>query len=218
MVLLAGSWCTPLPVLFAEGDDSVHTSEDSAWQLRFDGETGTVTLTSGDSAICGKPDVSGMRIRWQNGAVWTRVEKEFGLEQPDLLSDRQVETVVDRINDAVNVWGLSESMERSLIEPPVRQVNGLLRESLRGVMMEDWQLALEALLDETKTPDSKISTVQEVLGRQLRDPLVQVLNGQINLPIIGENLEEQLFTTVVDKVLDTIVSQSVLGMEATGFV
>mmetsp|Transcript_98440 Transcript_98440/g.317362 ORF Transcript_98440/g.317362 Transcript_98440/m.317362 type:complete len:221 (-) Transcript_98440:102-764(-) len=220
MAVLCGSWSTPLPVCFSEGEDGVLTSEAGDMQLQFDKETAAVTLTIGDTAVSGKLDKSFSRIRWQGGAVWAKdtSSKEFGMPQSDLLSEAQVNTVIDRINESVNIWVLTESMERALIEPPVRQVNGLLKESLRAFMLEDWAAAIEALLDESLPPDGKISTLSAVMGRQLREPLVEALNGRIDLPVIGEGMEEQLLNTVVDKVLDSIVTASVQGLEETGFV
>lgn len=184
-----------------------------------------VTLTSGDMEVSGKPDISFTRIIWENGAVWTRsmpsVRKEFRYEeskQVNLLSDGQVDVIIDRINKNVDVWFLSEAMEREVIKRPVVEVNGMLKECLRSFMQEDWVLAIEVILDETLPTEAKTSTLQAVIDRQLRDPLVVALNGKINLPLIGESAEQRILLEIVGRILDSIVSRSVLGMEATGFV
>uniref|UniRef100_A0A6T9AF71 Uncharacterized protein n=1 Tax=Alexandrium catenella TaxID=2925 RepID=A0A6T9AF71_ALECA len=218
MAVLAGCWSTPLAMIFNEDDEGC-TSENGDIRLRLDQETLSVTLMSGDQEVTGKLINAGTRIRWMNGATWSKpVEREVTLEQPDLLSDRQLDGIIDRINESFNVIFLSESMERSLIEGPVKQVNGMLKECLGSIMVEDWKLALETLLDETKASEGKIAIVQDVLGRQLRDPLTEALNGKINFPLLTEGMEEKMLRTVVDKVLDRMVAAAVLGMEETGFV
>mmetsp|Transcript_16722 Transcript_16722/g.47586 ORF Transcript_16722/g.47586 Transcript_16722/m.47586 type:complete len:218 (+) Transcript_16722:59-712(+) len=215
-----GIWKTPFSVSFVEGEDGVCSTEDGGMQMAFDKESNSVTLTQGDESIVGRPGVDLRRIRWENGSVWTKddSEREMVFEQPDLLSDHQLSTVIDRVNEGINLWGFSEECERSIIEPPARQVNGFLRESLQSFMAEAWVKVVSVLLDETLPPGEKTSVVQGIIREQLQDPLVVALNGRIDIPILTEGVEARLLELMVSKVLDSIVAMSVLGMEKSGFV
>merc|ERR1712216_18274 len=117
------------------------------------------------------------RIVWSNGAAWSKDEsaKDMVFEQPNLLSDHQVDVIVDRVNGAIDIWLLSEDFERSLIEPPVKQTNEQLRECMESFTSVPWVNALKILLDESKSPDSKAAEVQEILNAEIREPLVAAL-------------------------------------------
>lgn len=203
------------------GEGGAYEIEDGAMQLTCDEGTRELTLSVGEASFTGKANAKLTRIRWSSGAVWTREEprdRDLVFEQPDLLSERQVGCVVDRVNGAIDIWLLSEDHERALIEPPVQQANAVLKDSLRAVMTEDWSKAVEVLLDETKSPDAKTQEMQDIIGRCLREPLIEQLNGRIDVPMFSEAMEEKLFRLIVEKLLDEIVDLCVLGMEKTGFV
>jgi len=165
-------------------------------------------------------DIGFTVVKWANGAKWSKnaAAKDFAFEQPDLLSQSQVDIVIDRINESVNIWGLSESVERNIIEAPVTLVNGKLKEALASFMVEDWHQSIQVLLDETAAPDAKRDKLKDIFDRQLREPLAQALNGVIDIPMIGEGMEDKLFHMIVDKVLATVISTAVLSLEKTDMV
>merc|ERR1719414_1589225 len=125
--------------------------------MTLDPETMKVTLRRGDDELEGAPDVGFQVLKWANGAKWSRQsgEKKIAFEQPNLLSATQMDIVIDRINEGVNIWGLSENVERHLIEPPALQVNEKLKETLSAIMHEDWAHAIEVLLNDTASVTAK---------------------------------------------------------------
>jgi hypothetical protein len=217
---LSGVWASPLPVALTGGEDGVFQSEAGDLELSLEQGTRAVTLTAGDVSVSGKANPAFTRIQWSNGSAWTKqsTDRDFAFEQPNLLSDRQVSCVVDRINETVDLWLLSEATERSIIEPPVRKTNEVLKESLQAFMAEDWVTAIATLLDDNKAPEAKTAEIQDIIAKNIRQPLIEQLNGRIDVPVLSEGMEEKLLGVIVEKVLDQIVELSVVGMEQTGFV
>lgn len=223
---LAGAWETPFVVDFVVGDEGVVTSEDGDMTLEYDMETRAVTLRKGGGEVMGQTDVGFTIIKWANGARWSKaveVSREMGFEgQEHLLSDKQVDAVIDHINEQIDIWGLSEKYERKLIERPVKAVNKHLNEVLATFMLEDWHNAIRHLLDETTPVDAKHGQLKDIFNRQLREPLAQGLNDKIDLiPGHGgltKELEDKLFHKIVDRILEVMVSTTVLRLEKTNFV
>merc|ERR1712129_114181 len=104
--------------------------------------------------------------------------------QKHLLSRAQVNVVVQHINDKIDIWGLSEEVERRLIKQPVKKVNRHMKECLRSIMNEDWSEVVEALLDESMLMDDKTTALRGVFKRQLRDPLAAALADKMDIPIM----------------------------------
>merc|ERR1712137_1514065 len=127
-------------------------------------ETRQVTLKKGEETLTGMPDVGFSVIKWENGSKWSKqvAGKDVELEQPSLLSERQKNIVIDRINASMDIWGLSESVERSIIETPVTMVNDKLKECLISFMLEDWKTAIAILLNDTLGPDQKKEELQGI--------------------------------------------------------
>lgn len=131
------------------------------------------------------------------------------MTQPNLLSDEVIKEVVDQVDEAVDVplvWG---NWERTLIEFPVNQCNEHLAGVLGEVMSPDWVRLVQVLLDASKAPEDKTPEVQEIIGKQVLEPLVAYVNGKIDIPMVPEDVEGKLFDAMLDKVIDAIVAQAV---------
>jgi len=216
---LDGTWATPVPIEFQMGLGDVFLSEDGDTSMTFDQESRQVTLTKGDFSVNGTLGVNGFLIKWENGSKWSRMDedKDITYEQPDLFSEAQTAKIVDRINEKINIWGISEETERGLIEVPVNMVNSQLKDCLRSFMTEDWGMAMEVLLDDTKPAQAKQDILEEIFDRQLKQPLADALNGKFDIPLMGEDTEDKIFQLIVDKVLESMISIAVLSMEKTDY-
>merc|ERR1719188_1125599 len=108
--------------------------------IEVDQDTRRVTLTTGSGEWFGRLSFDSKRICWGSGAVWAKTDsdKDFASEQPNLLSDQQLEVVVDRVNQAVDIWGLPEAAERQIFERPAQLANENLKDAMRSFMAEDW--------------------------------------------------------------------------------
>jgi len=131
------------------------------------------------------------------------------MTQPNLLSDEVMKEVVDQVDEAIDVplvWG---NWERKLIEFPVNQSNEHLADVLGEFISPDWVRLVRVLLDASKAPEDKTPEVQEIIAKQVREPLVAYVNGKIDIPAVPEDVEGKLFDAMLDKALDAIVTQAV---------
>mmetsp|Transcript_50616 Transcript_50616/g.118235 ORF Transcript_50616/g.118235 Transcript_50616/m.118235 type:complete len:236 (+) Transcript_50616:70-777(+) len=218
---LAGTWYTPVPVDFTAGDDGMFEGGD--YQLVLD--KFSVTLKYGDFELPGKVASDFAQIQFENGAKWKRQilgrcleanEQPEVAEQSNLLSDSAVQNIVDRLNSKIDIWLLSESMEASLLTVFVQAGNAQLKPFLASSAGAPWLPVLEALLDESKSREETYEVVQRAFATQVRDPLVDVLNGAIDIPCIGEGKEDELLTTLVDVLVDVLVPAVLDGLDRTG--
>jgi len=187
------------------------------------GSTQSVQLNRNGEGMSGRANYECTRISWQNGSCWVKEEPvsrdlEFSSEQANLLSDKQLNVVIDKVNEKLDIWLLSEKAERKLIAVPATQLNEKLGDALASFLHPEMVTALKVLLDDTKEVDAKEAEIQSALKNTLRDPVAKALNDKINLPIIGEDLEQQVFDMIVDSIIQQMVEQTVAGLEKTGFV
>merc|ERR1712032_1099252 len=116
----------------------------------------------------------------------------FFSEQPHLLSKSQADIVVDRINAAVDIPLLTESMERKLIAGIVGMLNPLLKDALASCLSINMLEAVTVLLDETKPRDEKGDLIRGSLDRAVQEPLVTFLHGKIDMTVIPDALEKKV--------------------------
>jgi len=136
------------------------------------------------------------------------------MTQTNLLSDEVIKEVVDRVDEAIDipvVWG---TWERSLIEFPVNQCNEQLPEVLGEVMSPEWARLVQVLLDASKASEDKTPEVQDIIGKQVREPLAAYVNEKIDIPMVPEDVEGKLFDTMLDQVIDAIVAQAVKAISS----
>merc|ERR1711908_32021 len=76
------------------------------------------TLTKRDKAI-------------QEKKKSTSRDLTFEAEQPNMLSKKQVEEIVKKINDSVDIWGIPEWVEEKIIREYVTKVNSKMYPAMR---------------------------------------------------------------------------------------
>lgn len=108
-----------------------------------------------------------------------------------MLSEEQIQFIVDRVNEKVNVPILGEKAEGKLIRKAVDKVLKCLEENLP----EDIFQFIDDLSDGIE-PGMDIE--------EMKDNTVKFLNKEINLPIVGEKFEAKLFAEVVDLIFNAI--------------
>lgn len=146
------------------------------------------------------------------------IDVDLNKTEGTVLSEDQIDDVVTRCNDCLDIPLLTESMERKMLHAAVTEANIDLRTCLSGFCSNMWINFLELLLDEAQDPDLKKNAVKAILRQAIGDPLARALNGKINLPVIGEKTEGWLFRLLVNKILEEFVDITMSGMEDSGII
>jgi len=216
----AGVWYTPFPVSFS-GEDGTYQAEDGS-EITCDGYS--VTVAKDGVSMVGKLSADCTQMQFDNGAKWKKQIIGRGLEpgedvpsgeQEDLLSESAVASIVDRLNKRIDVWGLSESTERKIIESFVKAGNALLKPAIES-FGSSWVPILIMILDETKSREETYEVVRSYIIASFRDPLVEHFNGKIDIPLVGEEKEAEMLTSLVDRLVDIIVPLALDGLDRTG--
>jgi len=136
--------------------------------------------------------------------------------QPNLLSNRQADVVIDKLNAAVDLPLLTEKMERKIFARVVEQLNPLLRSALETCLPTDLMGSFSMLLDETKQRGEKYEQVRTVLKSRLKEPLITFLHDKIDMKFIPNKMEIQVLKKVVGMMLRQMVEQIVIGLDWCG--
>jgi len=142
-------------------------------------------------------------------------EMSFAVEN-NMLTKKQVEEVVKRVNASVDIWGIPESVEEVIIRKYVEKTNGFMYPALRQFLDEHWVKGLKILLDEGKKPEAKTKEINKILCDHLQEPFATVLNEHVDFPFLGEGVEQRLLSGVVGKLLEALAEMAVGGIEQTG--
>ena len=108
-----------------------------------------------------------------------------------MLSEEQIQFIVDRVNEKVNVPILGEKAEGKLIRKAVDKVLKCLEENLPKEFFD--------FLDDLSNGIEPGMDIEEI-----KSNTVEFLNKEINLPIVGEKFEAKLFTEVVDLIFNAL--------------
>jgi len=105
--------------------------------------------------------------------------KEEEKEPEDLskgfFNDEDVDDIVDRINEVVGVWGISEEMEAEYIKPPVVMINKLIKVCMEGFLDNPIIDLFQYLMDETLDVMEKAKQIGNFLYEKMVKPLTAAL-------------------------------------------
>lgn len=217
---MIGVWYTPFPVEF-NGEDGCFQGGDGT-EIALDAFS--VVVTKDDVSMNGKVTADYTQIQFENGAKWKKQLIGRGLdpgedvpdsEQVDLLSDAALDNITDRLNKKINVWLLNESQERTIIDKFVKSCNASLKPGLES-FEAPWVPILVALLDESKSREETYAIVKEGITTHFRDPLVELMNGKIDIPFVDEDKEAEMMTHLMDRLVDVIIPLALDGLDRTG--
>lgn len=108
-----------------------------------------------------------------------------------MLNEEQKQFIVNKINDKVDLPILGEKMEGKFIRKAVDKVLICLEENLPPEIF--------GLLDDLSDGIEPGIDVEE-----MKKNTVDFLNKEVNLPIVGERFEENLFTEIVDLIFNAL--------------
>merc|ERR1740121_1835228 len=135
------------------------------------------------------------------------MEKE-GFFPPDALDD-----VIDRINEVVGIWGISEEVEREYIKAPCEALNRLVAAAMATFMNNPLMDLISFLMDETMDFGVKVAKIAQYLKEQFVDPLCDALvNGlEETFSCISwiKNQVRKVIMMMSQMVTDEVVSKTV---------
>jgi len=140
--------------------------------------------------------------------VEVRDPDKDGFFGPDELDD-----VIDRINDVVGIWGVSEETEREYIKPPVEAMNKLIKSAMTTFLSDATIDLLCALMDSELDFGIKCSKIGQYVKTQFVDPLCEaLLNGLEHMFSAISWIKNQVRKVILmmsQMVTDEVVSKTV---------
>mmetsp|Transcript_120818 Transcript_120818/g.258063 ORF Transcript_120818/g.258063 Transcript_120818/m.258063 type:complete len:407 (-) Transcript_120818:121-1341(-) len=96
--------------------------------------------------------------------------------EPDIVEDgffngAQLDDIIDRINDVVGVWGISEEREREYIKPPCVAMNSMIKAAMDTFMESPLVKLIHYMMDEALD----IKTKAIAFGRYLHENFIMPL-------------------------------------------
>jgi|UniRef100_A0A7S4G473 hypothetical protein len=119
-----------------------------------------------------------------------------------LLSVSQVDRVVAKVNNSMNIPFMSESSEASLIRQAVDTLNGAMEPSLLAIMPPDYVEIIKLCLNEKLSANEKLPLISALFKKNLRDPLAAALNERVDIPVLPESMEEWFLEKAVEEMID----------------
>jgi len=134
----------------------------------------------------------------------------------------QVEEIIDRINDVVGIWGVSEESEREFIKPPVEAMNRLIKAAMESFMHNPLMDLLSYLMDETM--DFRVKC--QAIGRYIEEQFIKPLSNKLvdglaeTFQAIDwiKNQVTKVIMMMASMVTDEIVTKSVETLNESDYV
>lgn len=178
--------------------------------------TGKVLVADGEhkmmccTGLCGKGAVEEVSAEAQPEEPLPEardMEKE-GFFAPDELED-----VIDRINDVVGIWGVSEETEREYIKPPVEAMNKLIAAAMSTFMNNPLMDLISYLMDGAMEFAHKCAKIGHYINEHFVKPLCDALVDGLEEMFAGISwIKDQVKKVIMmmsQMVTDQVVSKSV---------
>lgn len=126
-----------------------------------------------------------------------------------MLSERQVEVVVRKANEEVDLPFVSEGRESRLIAKVVERINPELEPSLLRVMPKINVEMIKLLLAEGMPLKTRRARLVDLVHEQLAEPLTEALNERVDVSMLPERAEGKVMRKIVERLLEEMVDWSV---------
>lgn len=97
------------------------------------------------------------------------------MEKEGFFGPEELEDVIDRINDVIGVWGISEETEREYIKPPVVAMNKIVAAAMNTFMNNPLMDLISYLMDEAIDFGVKCMKIGTYVKENFVDPLCHAL-------------------------------------------
>jgi hypothetical protein len=110
-----------------------------------------------------------------------------------MLSKEQIEVIATKINKKIDIPVIGEKFEQKIIVFGLKKVDDVLDKQLPP----DWAKLLDDVTDGIE-PGTKADF------EAIKNNLVNFLNAKVDIPILGEQGEQQLFSLAMDIIFDAL--------------
>ena len=117
-----------------------------------------------------------------------------------MLSNEQVTFIANKINEKVNLPVLGEKAEFFIIKKAVQKLLKLLENEIP----EEY---LDFLDDTAKGFDPE----QGANIQLIKDNIVEFVNKKVDIPLLGEDTEKEVFSVAIDVIIDAMTKKKKLG-------
>jgi len=192
----------PPPVLLQDEDTEAEAA--GAKVLVPDGEHKMFCC----GALCGK-----------NPAVMDEADEELlpenvpearDMEKEGFFGADELEDVIDRINDVIGVWGVSEETEREYIKPPVVAMNKIVASAMNAFMNNPLMDLISYLMDEAMDFGVKCMKIGHYIKENFVDPLCTALVDKLQDFFAGITWIKNQVTKVI-LMMSQMVTDQVVG-------
>ncbi|CAN0326475.1 unnamed protein product [Ascophyllum nodosum] len=125
-----------------------------------------------------------------------------------MLSERQKQFIVEKVNADVDLPLMSEGMEEKIIRRLVNKVESVLEPALRVLISEDYVGCIKVALDENLEVDGKSERISNVMRGNLSEPFSRNLDERVSC-MLPKKMEAYLFRKVANKIIDASVEWTV---------
>ena len=126
-----------------------------------------------------------------------------------MLSDKQKEIVIYKINHHVDIPWISESMEGNVIQKVVDKISPALEPALRAVMPDVYVECIRIALTEGITSNERRKKISALLIAELGAPLARALDERVDSSMIPDGMEAGFMEKVAHKILKEFVDWTV---------
>lgn len=95
------------------------------------------------------------------------------------FSAEQLDDIIDRINDVVGVWGISEEKEREYIKPPCMALNKMIKTAMDAFMDSPLVKLIQYMMDEALNVKEKAIAFGRYLHGHFIEPLTEALMKEL---------------------------------------
>jgi hypothetical protein len=132
----------------------------------------------------------------------------------EMLTERQVELVIQKVNQDVDIPLLSENREALLVGKLIRLINRHLEPSLQALCGVIYTDAIKKALDESMPPKQRSKEVTTLIQGELTSPLAkQLMERSDVLNFLGSHHETSVMRLVANKILEESVEWIVEKVE-----
>lgn len=126
-----------------------------------------------------------------------------------MLSGRQCELVILKVNQETDIPFLKESTEAKVIEKILGIVNPNLEDSMRSLCPAPYIDCLKIALKEGIPADEKRRLISDIMYETLSKPLAATMAGMIDISLVPEAMEERILDVVCKKIVDEFIEWTV---------
>lgn len=126
-----------------------------------------------------------------------------------MLSERQKELIVAKVNAEIDLVFISERREEKIINKIVDLLEPLFEPALRAIISHDHVHCIKVALNESLDVDERATRISSVMRGEMSEPLSRELDRRIDSHLLPRRVEASFFRTIANKIIDEFVEWTV---------